>query len=495
MAKLNPHSPRVKVLNAGQKSATGQRDDKSQPRQHTAQKSASPSGKSGPRPVDDDGKAALLALLKLESEAREVQSEAELVFLIANEMRKLTRARQVFVLRDKSGLGLTVQGVSSLDSVERNSPLIRWIERMVKQLKKLDGVDRQREFSLPAYCEPSDEETRTYPFRDFVWLPFKLKDGTVFGGVLLAREQHWREGDLVVAKRLAATFSHAWAAISGNRRLRSKGKTRLLLSVAALACITIAMTIPVPISALAPAEIVSARPFVVTAPIDGVIDKVFVDPNTKVRQGQPIVKFVDISLRNKLAVAERETIVANAQLRRYTQSAFDDPEAKRELRAAMSKLELKKAEAKFARDLLSKTVIKAKYPGFVIFNDKSEWVGRPVAVGERIMEIANSNEVRVKVNLPVDDAIVVSPNAHVKVFLDSDPLNPVSATVVRAAHEARKTSGDVLAYEIIARITGDVKHLPRLGVRGTAQIYGENAPVFFYLFRRPLSALRQKLGL
>ncbi len=452
-------------------------------------------GKPQIKSVDDGGNAALLALLKIEAEARDVQSEPELVFLIANEMRKLTRARQVFVLRRKSGLGFTVQGVNSLDSVDRNSPLIRWIERMVRKLKKLDGVGEQREFSLPAYCSGKEEETRTYPFKEFVWLPFKLKDDTVFGGVLLAREQQWRDADIVVAKRLASTFSHAWAAITGTRRLRSKGRTRKVLAAGALSCIVIALSIPVPISALAPAEIVSARSFVITAPIDGVIDKIFVDPNARIAKGQAILKFVDISLRNKLAVAESETIVARSQLRRYSQSAFDDPEAKRELRTALSQLDLKMAEADFARQLLSKSTIRAQVSGVVVFNDKKEWIGRPVVVGERIMEIANPREVRLKIELPIEDAIVISKKGRVKVYLDSDPLNPLEATVLRAAYEARKTTGDVLAYEIIASFPDGAKQLPRLGVRGTAQVYGENAPVFFYLFRRPLSALRQKLGL
>ena len=471
----------------------GKADNKKQDSDPAGQGAAKPAPDL--KPVDNNANAALLALLKVEAEARDAQSQAELVFLIANEMRKLTRARQVFVLRQRSGSGFVVEGINSQDSVDRNSPMIRWVERMVRQLKKQDGVDGPRQFSLPAYCGMSEEETRTYPFKEFVWLPFQLKDDSVYGGVLLAREQQWREADIVIAKRLANTFSHAWAAITGVRRLRSKGRTRMVLVAGALSCIAIAMAIPVPISALAPSEIVSAKPYVVTAPIDGVIDQIFVNPNATVRTGQPILKFVDISLRNKLAVARRETIVAQAQLRRYSQSAFDDPEAKRELRTAMSQLELKRAEAKFARELLAKTVVNAATSGVLVFNDKKEWIGRPVVVGQRIMEIADPGQVRLKVELPVNDAIVVGDHARVKVFLDSDPLHALKATVVSAAHEARKTSTDVLAYEIIAKFDKTTGKPPRLGVRGTAQIYGEKAPVFFYLFRRPLSALRQKLGL
>ncbi len=445
--------------------------------------------------VDDSGKAALMALLKVEAEARNSQTEAELIFLAANEMRKLTRSRQVFVLRQKSRRSLSVEGISSLDSVDKNSPLVRWVEKMATQLKKQTDLSAQREFTLPAYCEQSDEETASYPFKEFAWIPFKLKDDTVFGGVLLAREIPWGNSDLVIANRLAATFAHAWAAISGNQRLRSKGQTRKMLVGAAMACIAFIMMIPVPIAALAPAEIVPANPFVVTAPIDGVIDKVLVKANTMVVKGQPLLKFVDVSLRNRREISDREAVVARAQLKRLSQAAFVDPEAKRELRTAMSELELKLAESKFASELLAKTIVKAQIKGLVVFKDKNEWVGRPVSTGERIMEIANPNKIQIKIELAIDDAIVVAKGARVKVYLDSDPLHPVIAKVIRAAHEARKTASDVLAYEIIAELETKLAHPPRLGVRGTAQVFGEQAPMFFYLFRRPLSALRQNLGL
>jgi hypothetical protein len=37
--------------------------------------------------------------------------------------------------------------------------------------------------------------------------------------------------------------------------------------------------------------------------------------------------------------------------------------------------------------------------------------------------------------------------------------------------------------------------LPRIGHRGTAQLIGEWVPLGFYLFRRPIAAARQYLGM
>ena len=49
--------------------------------------------------------------------------------------------------------------------------------------------------------------------------------------------------------------------------------------------------------------------------------------------------------------------------------------------------------------------------------------------------------------------------------------------------------------DIDARLTEPGATPPRLGIRGTAQLIGENVPLYLYLFRKPISFLRQKFGL
>ena len=458
-------------------------------------KAGTKAGANGPKLVNDPAKAALMALLKVEAEARSVETQKELVFLIANETRKLVRARQVFVLRGSPVRKLKVTGINSMDAVNRNTPLVRWIEKVVHRLKKDTGLDDTREFSLPAYCSEKDEETSTYPFPNMVWIPFTLADGTVFGGLLLVREQPWLDADTVVAKRLAKTYGHAWAALTGKRVLRRTGRAGRMAAIVAIMCLFAGGALPVPITALAPAEIVAVDPFVVAAPIDGVIDEVVIEPNTKVNKGDLLVRFVDTSLRNKLEVAERQVRVARARLKRYSQASFDDPAAKRELRTTQSELSLKIAERDFARDLLAKSVLRAPRAGLAVFADKKDWAGRPVSVGERIMTIADPNRVQLAAELPVDDAITLRKGARVKVFLDSDPIHALEAVITSASHEATVTKNDTLAYHVIATLKDRDGNVPRLGVRGTAQLFGEDAPVFLYLFRRPLSALRQRIGL
>ena len=62
----------------------------------------------------------------------------------------------------------------------------------------------------------------------------------------------------------------------------------------------------------------------------------------------------------------------------------------------------------------------------------------PVQVGERVMEIADTTQVQLKINLSIDDAIVLKIGAEVDVFLDADPLNPIKAVVTSTAYIAEK---------------------------------------------------------
>ncbi len=110
------------------------------------------------------------------------------------------------------------------------------------------------------------------------------------------------------------------------------------------------------------------------------------------------------------------------------------------------------------------------------------------------MEIADPDRVELRIDLPVDDAIVLSEGADVRVFFDARPIHAVPATLTHASYHAEALPGDVLAYRVTARLNGPQPDI-RIGWQGTAKIYGEDVSLFFLLFRRPISATRQFLGL
>jgi multidrug resistance efflux pump len=176
-------------------------------------------------------------------------------------------------------------------------------------------------------------------------------------------------------------------------------------------------------------------------------------------------------------------------------AAFNDPNARRELTAVTTELDLKRAELNYAAEMLARMVIRADREGIAIFADKRELVGRPVQTGMRLMEIADPGRMRIRAMASVDDAMALSPGARLKLYPDADPLNAVEAIVSEAAHQARQTDSGALAFRVDADVPTEALDRLRIGHRGTAQITGERVSLGFFLLRRPLSALRQRFGL
>lgn len=435
---------------------------------------------------------ALDILLKIEAEARRAATPGELAFLAANETMRLTGARQICVLRTSAGTQRVV-AVSSVGQVDRNAPRIRWIESVVAALGTDAGLGAAREFTLPAYGASDEEEAGSYPFRYMLWLPFGLRGGETFAGMLLARDTPWSESERLVAARLSETYAHAWAALVGPQRLKRRVRLKPWMA-AGLVAAAAAGFYPVPLTVLAPVAVTSVAPWVVAAPLAGVVASIEVDPNQTVAEGTVLLRMADTVLRNELAVAERDVDVAEAGLKRISQAAVGDPKMRSELALARTERLLAVAKRDYARELFARSTVTAPAAGVAIFTDRRDWIGRPVSTGERIMEIADPDRLELRIDVPVADAVALKSGARVRAFLDSDPLRPVPGSVRAVSFEARKVEDNSLAYRIYAAAEGASPAM-RLGVHGTAQVSGDAVPLAYSLFRRPIAAARQWLGL
>ncbi len=478
-----------------------------------------------PRAAADDATAALRGLLRVEAELRRADTRERLGLALVNEGRKLARARQVFLFALGAGRRATarVERVSGLATMERDSPLVRWLQETVEA--RLRAAPSAAPDTLAIDLRASEgaaaraAEAATYPFPHGLWVPLKDRVGRAAAGFLLTRESPFSDEETALAVRLAETGAHALLALEAAgrpSRLRETLRTRRGRIAAGLAAAALcALALPVPLTVLAPAEIVAERPYVVSAPLDGVVEEIAVPPNGAVAAGDVVVRYVDTALRNGFQVAERDVAVAEARLRQSMQAAFFDEKARREVGQARAELALKAAERDYARDLFARTQVRAERTGVAVYADRKEWFGKPVSTGQRILEIADPRRVEVRVDLPVSDAVPIGAGARVRVFLDSDPLNPVEAQVSSATPLARLTEAGVLAHRVTARLAASAgdgagglrgavgegaeappdARLPRLGMRGTAQIFGERVPLGLFLFRKPLAWARQKAGL
>ncbi|MBU3598897.1 HlyD family efflux transporter periplasmic adaptor subunit [Polynucleobacter sp. 30F-ANTBAC] len=251
---------------------------------------------------------------------------------------------------------------------------------------------------------------------------------------------------------------------------------------------------PVRLSVLVPGELVPANPAIIRVPIEGVVDQFFVSPNDRVTQGQPLFKLDLASLLSKAQVAEQEIKIAQQEYRQGALQSLTDAKSRGQLAAQEGKAAERKIEADYLKDLLNRATIESPRDGIVIFDDPSEWVGKPVVAGEKVMVVATEGQVEVEAWIPVGDMLEVPDRASASLYLNASPFNAVSANIRYVGHEPMLRPDGTYAYRVRASLPKGKKG-PRVGLKGTAKVNGQFVPLSYWVLRKPLAITRQFLGI
>ena len=443
----------------------------------------------------------ILKLLQLEHNCRSSENIKELYFQIVNQTRTVVNYSQgVLLTTDLTGK-YKVVSISDISVVDSTSPYIQWIESVVENLNKKEKskeifiVDNKNDLS-----EINFKSINEYSPPNLLYVPLKnIKENIETNYIfLLSKEQIWEDKEIEIFKHLSSSLGYFLFAMRKTGFLNSLKKISFKNKYfkITLVILFMLMFLPVRLSVLAPLEVESKNPYVVTSPINAVIEEVKVFPNEKVEKEQLIVTFDDVDFINNYDVAKRTLDVARAELFTAQQSSFLDPKQKSQIAQLESQVKLKEAELNFSQEQLNKTKIYSKEEGIAVINNPNDWKGKPVSTGEKIFLIANPNSIELKIMLPVSDAIFLEEGAIVKAFFDNDPTNSWSAKVKYISYKPELTEENILSYKIVANFD-DIKengYIPSIGLRGTSKIYSKKVSLFFYLFRKPITSVRQWIG-
>ena len=438
----------------------------------------------------------LLELLTLSRRARQAGSAQELAFVLVNDTRALVPYRQAALWSAHA-----VKALSGVVEPEANAPYVQWLRRLFGYLQGHHAAMT----TVTAVQLPSElaEQWAEWLPPEALWLPIGAGSEDA-GGLLLAGDSPWPADALPLLTEWLDMWQHAWRARTqpadvslGGLVRRFTGiragqpwwkQRRTLIAAAAIA----AMFIPVRLSVLAPGELVPAHPVAIRAPVDGVIGQFHVQPNEAVKAGQPLFGFDEAPLAAHREVSAQALATAQAEYRQQAQQAVSDARSKAQLAALLGKIEEKRAESEFVDSQFARSRVTAPQDGVVMFDDPSEWIGKPVQTGERIMRIAAPGDVEVEAWLPIGDAIALPENATVQLYLAADPMTPVAARLRYVAHEAMPRPDGTYAYRVRARL--DAPTAQRVGLKGTAKLSGDQVPLAYWVMRRPWATIRQWLG-
>jgi multidrug resistance efflux pump len=421
----------------------------------------------------------------LERQARAAKDIDNLAYALVNDAQGLFGYRHVALL-----IAGKVRALTGVSVVEPNAPFVAFVENAASQLLTQGRSAQAQIINAESLNAQSQADWQSQSAAAVFWLPLLDKQQQPFGGLWIAREQPWSGAEQALLEQLGDCYSHAWLALQPRKPWRLRWPRRKVAVVVAAALLL--LLLPVRQSVLAPAEVVPLDGQVVAAPLDGVIAEFLVKPNQVVSKGDILLRFDATSIKAQADVAERSLNVAKAELKANAQRAFADADSSARIDLFAARVEQKRAERDYARELLARSEVRADRAGIAVFADAQRWTGKPVQTGERLMEIAAPNQAELRVELAVGDAIDLEAGAEVALFLDSDPLNRHAARLERLAYEAQTSAAGQLAYRLDASFA---EAPPRIGLRGTAKLFGQRVPLVLYLLRRPLAALRQTVGL
>lgn len=439
----------------------------------------------------------LLTLVGLARRAREAANRAELAFMAVNDSHGLAPYRQA-VLWCAPG---EVQALSGVVQVEANVPYVQWLQRVCRHLHG-PGAQPIR-FTAEDLPETERADWSQWLPAHGLCVPVKACDGLV----LLARDTPWQDRDIALLGEWLDAWGHAWRALGGRpawtwrrgveavrQRLHPEpGRTWWKQRPVWWAAATLAiLLLPVRLTVVAPGELVPLDPAVIRAPFDGVVGGFLVKPNESVKAGQALFSFDDATLASRLDVANQALATAEAEYRQASQQALADAKYKAQLVVLAGKIEERRAEATYLRGQLERSRVVAPRDGIALFDDPSEWIGKPVVTGERIMRVAAPGQVEVEAWLPVGDAIPLRAGASATLYLNASPLSPVDASVRYMAHDAVARPDGGYAYRVRATVDGQTSH--RVGLKGSVKLAGGWVPLAYWVLRRPLATVRQFLG-
>jgi len=442
---------------------------------------------SGPEPS-----VPLLSLLQLQRRARQAATAEALGFVIVNETLQLARYRQA-ALWAAGGLG-HVAAVSGPPQPDPNAPYVQWLAGVCRHLMR--EQPEATEVAAGALPPALAADWSAWLPAHALWLPLGREGEPADGGLLLAREEPWAPHELALLKELGHAYGHALHAFRPQRALRDRlfgalraGKARRRLLVGAL----LACLFPIRLAALAQAEVVPQDPFMVRAPLDGVIDRFDIRPNQPVQPGTPLFSLDTTALRARMALARKAVDTAQEEYRQSAQLAVTSDKSRAEIALRRGRLQEKAVEMDYTAEQLDRVQVKADRAGIAVFADTSDWVGKAVTLGERVLQVADPAKVELVAWLPAADLLPVAPGDTLTLYPQGAPLQSFEARVLSVAYRAEVTRDGFLAYRVKAQFAPG-QPTPRIGQLGTARLQGGWAPLAYVALRRPLAVLRQWLG-
>lgn len=444
-------------------------------------------GEAASQPSLLDALKRLATLHDLTMEALRAESLRKLHFVVLNHSARIADFDRAWLwdVADRPRL----IGISGLATVDRGSRAARGWREVLRSMPDLAEA---------ALVDPPPGRVAEGSAASAVWLPIAV-EGRRRYGLLLERNEApaWNKADLGRLSPLAAAYGGAYRVFVGRKFVGGRvwRWTRRLAGVVCLAVLCWALVfVKAPLRIVAPCEVVATRPAPVNAPLDGIIRSVKVRPGQAVAAGEALFEYDGEIAREELAVSRKQVEVARTALNRASALALSGQGSRAEVEMLRNRLEQERVRLETAEAKMDKLVAAAPSPGIVVMGDPAMLEGRPVMLGETVLILVNDDVTHLRIWLPQDDRIDFDRAKPVRVFLHADAGSRRAAELVYVAAHAQPGQDGVYGFMAEAEWRGGEGGGVKLGLKGTAILYGSDVPLWYWLLRKPVATVRRFLG-
>lgn len=434
----------------------------------------------------------------LQLKAFNAPNRETLAFIIVNDTHKVFKYERAFLWEYTDGTPRMI-AVSGHHTIYKETELA---QKSAKLLKQLNDPEIAQELNENAFKANKELWNELYLKKDklIYWIPIKVGEELRLGLWIESEHPADMAGRKVeeelkfLSNTLVPGYGVAWAKFDTGRFLKKLKRKKELWFYGALTALIVLFGVPVPLRVAAPVEVVPIDPLVITAPLDGIIEKVIVKPGESVKPGALLFSYDKRVPEQELKTAKNQAAIAEAELNRATTLGLSDPKSLSEVELLNLKLKKEQIALALAETQAAKLDVKAPAAGVAMIDDPEEWQGRPVRIGEKVLTVSDPHRTKLKIWIPEGDNVVITQSKPILVNLHINPDKEYRAELVYIGFESKIGEGEVPAYQAEANWETPPNDI-KLGLKGTAILYGENVSLFYFLIRKPWSTFRRVTGL
>ncbi len=434
----------------------------------------------------------ILALLnQLSLAAFKCKKKQALIFQMLNDTVQLAPYDRA-VLWEIQGSTPKLLGVSGQSQVNKNSGLAELWQRSIKNLKDSYSIQTLSRDSFKEGNDSWQEVSQHKNQPSIQWLPIVVNKDLVLGLWLERWEaKPWSPGEIDILTFLIQAYAAAWEKFVPKITIRKITRRQTFFLFVVIFCLLFLVHIPLRI--VAPCEVVPKEPTLVTAPLDGIIADMIVKPGDYVTMDQILFKYDRRIPEQEYKVAQKQVQITQSELNRATTLAFQDHRHLSEVATLRLSLQKENLSLDLAQYQVERLNVFAPQLGVVMLDDPDQWKGKPVVVGERILKISDPDMTQVRVWLPEGDNVELDYGKDVKIILNVAPESTLYARLNYIADFSEVNDTGVPSFVAEADWVNE-DFDAKMGLKGTAILYGEEVPLFYWIIRRPWATLRGLIG-